>query len=104
MQNLLEEELMELTSIEAQKKALKLQMEELNKREEELKSKFVVEMQEKGEKTVENEALKVTYVAPIEKVTIDAKALKNDLPEIYEKYKVVSASKPSLRITLKKGE
>mgnify|MGYP007102645490 FL=1 len=45
--------------------------------------------------------LKVVYVAPTTKTTIDSKALKKDKPDIYEQYRKTSNVKASVRITVK---
>ena len=42
---------------------------------------------------------KITYIQIAGRVTLDKKALKKDLPDVYEKYAKVG--KPSMRFTLK---
>ena len=42
---------------------------------------------------------KITYKQTAARVTLDSKALKKDLPDVYEKYAKVG--KPSMRFTLK---
>lgn len=54
-----------------------------------------------GIKSFENDILKVTYVAPTTKTTIDSKALKKDKPDVYKKYAKTSNVKASVRITVK---
>ena len=61
-------------------------------------------MEERGVKSFENSYFKITYVAPVERVTIDSTRLKKEKPEIAKEYSKSSTTKASVRITLKENE
>lgn len=86
-------------------------LEELKKRKEEYEAiinnfqdKLMVAMEERGVKSFENSYFKITYVAPVERVTIDSTRLKKEKPEIAKEYSKTTTSKASVRITLKEKE
>jgi hypothetical protein len=88
---------------------LKYEMDELDtqKKEIENRSNLIIEtvkglMRDKGIKCFENDLIKLTYVAPTTRETIDTKKLKADLPEIAAKYIKTSEIKDSVRITWRK--
>ena len=58
-------------------------------------------MEENNVKSYENDRLKITYVAPVKRETLDSKKLKADLPDVASKYTKVTTTKASVRITLK---
>ena len=68
---------------------------------DEIKKAIMKAMEDNSVYSFENEALKVTYVAPTTRTTIDSARLKKELPEIAEKYTKRSDVKASLRITIK---
>ena len=70
-------------------------------KEKEVRAALEAAMGQFGIKSFENDILKVTYVAPTKKTTIDSKALKKDHPDVYEKYAKTSDVKASVRITVK---
>lgn len=57
-------------------------------------------MMANGIKSMRTESLKYTLVAPYQKKTIDGKALREELPEIAERYTKTSEVKASLKFTL----
>lgn len=63
---------------------------------------FIDAMEKNGIKKFENDFIAITYVAPTTRTTIDSKKLKEELPDVAEKYSKTSQTKASLRITLKK--
>ena len=73
--------------LEAQDKVVRQQLQEL--------------MDQYGIKKFENDILKITYVEPTTRTTIDSKKLKEDLPAIAEKYSKVTQVKGSVRIEVK---
>lgn len=81
--------------------AISKQKKELEDKEKEVRAALEAAMGQFGIKSFENDILKVTYVAPTTKTTIDSKALKKDKPDIYEKYAKTSNVKASVRITVK---
>lgn len=83
-----------IADIDAQKKLLetedKLLRQELQK-----------VMDEFGIKKFENDILKVTYIEPSTRTTIDSARLKKELPAVAEKYTKTSQVKGSVRIEVK---
>ena len=83
--------------IERAKQEQKQAEERLN----DIKESILSAMEENGVKSFENDYFKITYIAPIEKTTIDSARLKKELPEIAGQYSKTSTQKASVRITLK---
>lgn len=81
--------------------AISKQKKELEDKEKKVRAALEAAMGQFGIKSFENDILKVTYVAPTTKTTIDSKALKKDKPDVYEKYANTSNVKASVRITVK---
>lgn len=97
------EKVLDLVEIEHQIKVLKNQLKVLEKQESELKDSIVGQMEYEQLKLFENDEIKITRVAGRQMVSIDIEALKNEMPEVFEKYKKVTTTKESTRITLKGG-
>jgi len=72
---------------------------ELETEERKLKGHIAKLMREQDIKSFENELVKISYVAPYQRVTVDSKALKSDLPDVYEKYTKSTNIRESVRIT-----
>lgn len=70
-------------------------------RQETLKNAILQAMEDNGVKTFENDNLKITYVAPQTRVSIDTKKLKEDNYQLCKKYERFVRTKASLRITMK---
>jgi len=79
---------------------LKKQLED---QEKELKSTLVKAMEHFGVKSFENDLIKMTYVAPTTRSTIDGTKLKKDHPDIAQQYTKVSDVAASVRVSLKEG-
>ena len=60
-------------------------------------------MEANGVQSYETDKLKVTYVAPSTRTTIDSAKLKKEHPALAEAYSKTSTTKASLRITIKEG-
>lgn len=58
-------------------------------------------MEEQGVKTYETDTMKITYVAPTTRVTLDTARLKKENPLVAKAYEKETETKASLRITLK---
>ena len=58
-------------------------------------------MEEQGVKTYETDTMKITYVAPTTRVTLDTARLKKENPLMVKAYEKETETKASLRITLK---
>lgn len=76
-------------------------VKEIQEREKELKERILEEMEIKGIVKLETDDLIISYVAPTTRETLDSKALKEELPTIYDEYAKISNVKQSLRIKLK---
>lgn len=74
---------------------------EAESRLNEIKESILSAMEENGVKSFENDYFKITYVAAVEKTTIDSARLKKELPEVAEQYSKKGLQKASVRITLK---
>lgn len=66
-----------------------------------IKEAIMKAMADNGIKTFENDKMKITYVEPSTRVTIDSAKLKKEKPEVAKEYEKTSTTKPSLRITIK---
>jgi hypothetical protein len=77
---------------------LKKQLEDQEKL---LKEELTKAMEAYGVKSFENEQIKLVYVAPTTRSTIDSTRLKKDHPDIAEQYTKVSNVSASVRITVK---
>lgn len=73
----------------------------ITKQSDEMRTALLQAMEQYGVKAFENDVVKVTYVAPTERVSVDTVKLKKDMPHIVEKYKKTSKVKSSVKITLK---
>jgi len=102
------EETTDLTLFQSKAMAIMQEIANLDRMKKELDAKDKVVRQELQEamdkygiKKFENDILKVTYVEPTTRTTIDSKRLKEELPAIAEKYTKVSQVKGSVRIDVK---
>ena len=77
---------------------VKKQLEEEEKR---LKAALVAAMEKYGVKSFENDQIKMTYVAPTSRSTIDSANLKKDYPGLLEQYTKTSGVAASVRIAVK---
>ena len=57
-------------------------------------------MEKEGIKTVDRGKLKITYVAPSTRTSVDSKKLQEKEPEIYKKYVKTTTVAGSIKITL----
>ena len=48
--------------------------------------------------------LKVTYVAPQDRITVDSKKLKTEYPQVYSECQKLSKIKAQIRVTIRGGE
>ena len=74
---------------------------EIKKKEEELKAEILREMEDKGILKLDTGALMISYVAPTEREVLDTKALRTELPDIFDTYVKLSPVKSSIRIKLR---
>lgn len=95
-QSAVPETIKKITSLMALKK-------QLDEQEKQLKQKLVEAMEIYGVKSFENELIKMTYVAPTTRSTIDSARLKKDHPAIAAQYTKTSNVSASVRVSLKGG-
>jgi predicted phage-related endonuclease len=74
---------------------------EIKAKEDELKKEILKEMESKGIIKLDTDELTISYVAPTDRETLDTKALREELPDIYDTYVKISPVKSSIRIKLK---
>ena len=95
-----EEELEDLTElmekITVKEKELKL----LKDMVDSVKTVLYGTMEKEGVKTVDRGNLKITYVAPSCRISVDSKKLEKEEPEIYKKYIKTTTVAGSIKITL----
>ena len=66
-----------------------------------IREELCKKMEEQGIKSWETQNLKLTYVAPIERLTVDSKKLKEKYPVAYTECQKLSKIKATVRVTLK---
>ena len=93
--------LIQLKDASAMVGELKAQLKLAEETEKALKQYLIAEMEKGALKSLENEEVKVIYVAPSERESIDKDKLKEKYPAIYEEYRKVSPVAASVRIKIK---
>lgn len=94
-------DLMALEEVEQTIKYYENMKKEAEIKAQEMREAIIKAMEENGLKSFENDRIKLTYIAPSERVSIDTTRLKNENPTIYLEYQKKTKVKASLRITLK---
>jgi predicted phage-related endonuclease len=84
----------EIAELDRQKKLLEVKDKAVRQELQEAMDKY-------GVKKFENDILKITYVEPTTRTTIDSARLKKELPAVAEKYTKISQVKGSVRIDVK---
>ena len=69
--------------------------------EDALKKAILEEIEEKGIIKIDTPDLLLSYVASTTRETLDSKAIREELPEIYDTYCKISPVKSSIRIKVK---
>ena len=80
---------------------LDLQKKQLEAQDKVVRQELQAAMDKYGVKKFENDILKITYVEPTTRTSIDSARLKKELPAVAEKYSKVSQVKGSVRIEVK---
>lgn len=80
---------------------LDIQKKQLEAQDKAVRQELQEAMDKYGIKKFENDILKVTYVEPTTRTTIDSARLKKELPAIAEKYSKTAVVKGSVRIEVK---
>lgn len=96
-----DDQIMEIAELEELIKMLDGQVKAAKQKQDELKGALLQEMESRGLKSFEKGNLKITYVAPSTRATLDSKAIKEQYPAIYEANLKTTEIKASLKITLK---
>ena len=74
---------------------------ELDEQEKQLKQTLVDAMERYGVKSFENDQIKMTYIAPTTRSTLDSIKLKKEHPHLAEQYTKTSTVSASVRVTVK---
>ena len=95
-----EEELEDLTELMEEIKAKEDELKLLKDMVDSVKTVLYGTMEKEGIKTVDRGNLKITYVAPSCRTSVDSKKLEKEEPEIYKKYVKTTTVEGSIKITL----
>ena len=99
-----DKELAEIVRIETFIKTLEEQKKRAEAEMAKFKEKLISAMEERGVKSMDMGNIKITYIAPSCRETIDSKKLKAEYPEIAEKLKKSTKTKASVRITVREAK
>lgn len=78
-----------------------LLIKQLSERQKEIKEALLGAMRDANVIKIDNENIKVTYIAPTTQERLDSKALKADLPDIYNTYCKISEKSDYIKIEVK---
>ena len=95
-----EEELEDLTELMEDIKLKEEELKLLKEKVDKVKEVLYDTMGKEGVKTVDRGKLKITYVAPSSRTSVDSKKLEKEEPEIYKKYVNTTTVEGSIKITL----
>lgn len=95
-----EEELVDLEELVQEIKAKEDELKLLKDMVDSVKTTLYGTMEKEGIKTVDRGNLKITYVAPSCRISVDSKKLEKEEPEIYKKYIKTTTVAGSIKITL----
>ena len=95
-----EEELEDLTELMEEIKAKEDELKLLKDMVDSVKTVLYDTMEKEGIKTVDRGNMKITYVAPSSRTSVDSKKLEIEKPEIYKKYVKTTTVEGSIKITL----
>lgn len=102
--DLSDHDIAEIVTLEEYIKKLDAEKKEAEAKQKTFKEALLQEMESRGLKTFEKNGVKITYVAPSTRTTLDSKAIKEKYPDIYQEFSKETETKASLRITLKEKE
>lgn len=91
----------ELAAVEALIKVIDAQKKDDEARAQELRSAIMSAMKENAVTSYETDRIRITYVAPYTRASIDTARLKKERPEVYAEYQKETTVKETLKITLK---
>ena len=95
-----EEELEDLEELMQEIKIKEHELDVLKEKVDKVKGILYDTMGKEGVKTVDRGKLKITYVAPSSRTSVDSKKLEKEEPEIYKKYVKTTTVAGSIKITL----
>lgn len=98
------EAILDLISVENQKRVLKEQLAKLDDKEEELKKSIIPEMKLNSLKNYENEEIRITYIEEISRETIDSAKLKKEYPDVANNCRKITTIKENWKIKLKENK
>lgn len=76
---------------------------DLEAKEKELKAKLKEVMQASGVVKVDNDIIRITYIPETDAEGFDKKALKEELPDIYDAYCTISKRAAYVKVEVKNG-
>lgn len=91
----------QLADVETIIKEIEDSKKQAEARAQELRAAIMTAMKNNGVSVFENERMRIAYVAPSVRSSVDTARLKKDMPDVYQSYLRESQIKESLRITLK---
>ena len=80
------------------------QLDTLQKQDAELREAIKTAMRDNAVKKFENDLIAISYTEPTQRVTIDTKRLKAEMPDLWSEYSQTTDVKDSIRITVKAGK
>ena len=95
-----EEELEDLTELMEEIKAKENELKLMKDKVDKVKEILYGTMEKEGVKTVDRGNLKITYVGPSSRTSVDSKKLEKEEPEIFKKYVKTTTVAGSIKITL----
>ena len=95
-----EEELEDLTELMEEIKAKEDELKLMKEKVDKVKEILYGTMEKEGVKTVDRGNLKITYVAPSCRTSVDSKKLEKEEPDIFKKYVKTTTVAGSIKITL----
>lgn len=95
-----EEELEDLEELMQEIEVKEYELKQIKEKVDKVKETLYSTMEKEGIKTVDRNKLKITYVAPSTRVSVDSKKLQKEEPEIYNKYVKTTTVAGSIKITL----
>lgn len=100
----LEKKLPELAFVESEIVRLKKELKELEERKAEMSQLVIEHFETVSPSPIENDKLKITYVKPSVRFTIDKDGLQEKYPEIANEFTKETNVKASIRIKLKEND
>ena len=96
-----EEELKELAFIERDIKEFKKRLEGMEERKKEITSQVIEHFESVSEEPIETTDLRISYIKPSVRYSIDKTKLEEKYPEIAKEFEKETKVKATIRITLK---